>query len=271
MNVFHTADAMRAWSEAQRAAGKTIGFTPTMGALHPGHESLMRAAAAQNDVSVLSIYVNPTQFAPHEDFNQYPRTLEADSALAARVGRQLTRIHDLDTLLNEAVETIRERFDLYHVQVYLLNPVAGELVLSAATGEAGAELLLPARQGVVPVLEQLRVGCDLLADVEGATGGDLGLVDAVLGQVVGEVPDVACRVAPLVLVARGAPVIGHPIGEFDLPSTTHIVAVFRGPFLLPLSDSMTLRPDDIVILVGLRHDLAHWLPHFQRPAASKSA
>ncbi|HNZ20294.1 MAG TPA: pantoate--beta-alanine ligase [Candidatus Hydrogenedentes bacterium] len=86
MNVFHTADAMRAWSEAQRAAGKTIGFTPTMGALHPGHESLMRAAAAQNDVSVLSIYVNPTQFAPHEDFNQYPRTLEADSALAARVG-----------------------------------------------------------------------------------------------------------------------------------------------------------------------------------------
>jgi len=86
MNVFHTADAMRAWSEKQRAAGKTIGFTPTMGALHPGHESLMRAAAAQNDVSVLSIYVNPTQFAPHEDFNQYPRTLEADSALAARVG-----------------------------------------------------------------------------------------------------------------------------------------------------------------------------------------
>ena len=62
-------------------------------------------------------------------------------ALAARVGRQLTRIHDLDTLLNEAVEMIRERFDLYHVQVYMLNPVAGELVLSAATGEAGAELL----------------------------------------------------------------------------------------------------------------------------------
>ena len=61
--------------------------------------------------------------------------------LAARVGRQLTRIHDLDTLLHDAVEMIRERFDLYHVQVYLLNPVAGELVLSAATGEVGAELL----------------------------------------------------------------------------------------------------------------------------------
>ncbi len=74
-----------------------------------------------------------------------------------------------------------------------------------------------------------------------------------------------------VVVARGAPVIGHPIGEFDLPAATRIVAVFRGPFLLPLSQTMTLRPDDIVILVGLRHDLVHWLPHFQQPAASKSA
>ena len=62
-------------------------------------------------------------------------------ALAARVGRQLTRIHDLNTLLREAVEMIGDRFGLYHVQVYLLNPVAGELLLSAATGEAGAELL----------------------------------------------------------------------------------------------------------------------------------
>ena len=85
---------------------------------------------------------------------------------------------------------------------------------------------------------------------------ELGLRDAAIERVV---------------VARGAPVIGHPIGEFDLPPTTRIAAVFRGPFLLPLSHTMTLRPDDIVILVGLRHDLAHWLPHFQHPAASKSA
>ena len=105
MNVFHTADAMRAWSEAQRAAGKTIGFTPTMGALHPGHESLMRAAAAQNDVSVLSIYVNPTQFAPHEDFNQYPRTLEADSALAARVGVNAIYAPDDRTMYPEGYAT----------------------------------------------------------------------------------------------------------------------------------------------------------------------
>jgi hypothetical protein len=74
-----------------------------------------------------------------------------------------------------------------------------------------------------------------------------------------------------VIVAPGAPVIGHPVGEFDLPATTCIAAVFRGPFLLPLSDSMTLRSDDIVILTGLRHDLSHWLPYFRTAAASKTA
>ncbi|MCC2641036.1 MAG: hypothetical protein K0S45_1449 [Nitrospira sp.] len=74
-----------------------------------------------------------------------------------------------------------------------------------------------------------------------------------------------------VVVAKGAPVIGHPIGEFDLPATTRMVAVFRGPFLLPLSDSMMLRPDDIVILVGLHKDLARWLPHFNQVVPAKTA
>jgi signal transduction histidine kinase len=62
-------------------------------------------------------------------------------ALAAAVGRRITRIHDLDTLLNNAAEQIRERFGLYHVQVYLLNPGTQELILRAATGAAGVELL----------------------------------------------------------------------------------------------------------------------------------
>lgn len=62
-------------------------------------------------------------------------------SLAAAVGRQITRIQDLDSILNDAVKLIRERFDLYHVQVYLLSPTTQELVLHAATGKAGAELL----------------------------------------------------------------------------------------------------------------------------------
>jgi pantoate--beta-alanine ligase len=86
MKVFDTAESMRAWSEHHRASGRTIGFTPTMGALHAGHESLMRAASDQNDVSVVSIFVNPTQFAPNEDFDKYPRTFEGDCAMASRVG-----------------------------------------------------------------------------------------------------------------------------------------------------------------------------------------
>ena len=86
MIVLDTADAMRAWSEEQRRLGKTIGFVPTMGALHEGHAMLMRAAAQDNDVAVASIFVNPTQFAPHEDFDRYPRTFEADRALCSECG-----------------------------------------------------------------------------------------------------------------------------------------------------------------------------------------
>ena len=77
---------MRAWSLEQRCAGKRIGFVPTMGALHEGHASLMRAAAANEDVSVLSLFVNPTQFGPNEDYSRYPRTWETDLALAEAIG-----------------------------------------------------------------------------------------------------------------------------------------------------------------------------------------
>jgi pantoate--beta-alanine ligase len=88
MEVFRTAREMRAWSWVQRAKGKTVGFVPTMGALHEGHISLMHAAVDENDVAVASIFVNPTQFAPDEDFDAYPRTFDVDSALCAEAGIQ---------------------------------------------------------------------------------------------------------------------------------------------------------------------------------------
>ena len=69
-----------------RKGGRTIGAVPTMGALHDGHLSLVDIAARECDVAVATIFVNPLQFAPHEDFDAYPRTLESDGALLAERG-----------------------------------------------------------------------------------------------------------------------------------------------------------------------------------------
>lgn len=69
-----------------RFAGKSVGFVPTMGALHDGHASLIRASASQCDVTVVSIFVNPTQFGPYEDYDKYPRTLDADADIVEQAG-----------------------------------------------------------------------------------------------------------------------------------------------------------------------------------------
>jgi len=80
---------MQARSEALRQAGKRIGFVPTMGYFHEGHLALMRKARKLSDVVVVSIFVNPTQFGPGEDYERYPRNLERDFKLAEAEGVDL--------------------------------------------------------------------------------------------------------------------------------------------------------------------------------------
>jgi len=78
MLVVNTITKLRQTLAAQRQAGRTIGLVPTMGCLHEGHLALVKRARSEADFTVVSIFVNPTQFGPNEDFSKYPRTFEAD-------------------------------------------------------------------------------------------------------------------------------------------------------------------------------------------------
>lgn len=89
MQIIRTVSELRRWSREQRASGKIIGLVPTMGALHAGHASLIRAAHKECNAVAVSIFVNPTQFGPNEDFSRYPRTFDADCALAEKEGAEV--------------------------------------------------------------------------------------------------------------------------------------------------------------------------------------
>jgi pantoate--beta-alanine ligase len=86
MEVVKTIDAVRALVKAARGKGRRIGFVPTMGALHSGHISLIEAAVKNNNYVIVSIFVNPTQFGPGEDFAKYPRDLRADTVICEKAG-----------------------------------------------------------------------------------------------------------------------------------------------------------------------------------------
>jgi pantoate--beta-alanine ligase len=118
MQRVETVAALRERLQAARRAGYSIGLVPTMGAFHEGHLTLMRRARAENDRVVVSLFVNPTQFGPAEDFRRYPRNLEQDSALAAETG--------IDWLFCPSVEEIYPPGDDTTVQVHrLARPLEG--------------------------------------------------------------------------------------------------------------------------------------------------
>lgn len=78
VEIIKTVAEMRVWQRNQMVNSKSIGLVPTMGALHEGHLNLVKNSIKDNDTTVVSLFVNPSQFAPHEDLNNYPRTLETD-------------------------------------------------------------------------------------------------------------------------------------------------------------------------------------------------
>jgi pantoate--beta-alanine ligase len=88
LQIFHSVSEYRAFRKSL-SANESVGFVPTMGALHKGHASLIEKSAADNDLTVLSIFVNPTQFNNPEDLKKYPRTWEADVELAKAAGADI--------------------------------------------------------------------------------------------------------------------------------------------------------------------------------------
>lgn len=113
MKVIRKADELRAWSAEQRAAGLTLGFVPTMGALHDGHLSLVARARENNDAVAVSVFVNPTQFNNPDDLKTYPRTEEADLAKLKAAGVDVA-----------FVPTVEEMYPEPDTRVFELGPVA---------------------------------------------------------------------------------------------------------------------------------------------------
>ena len=109
MNIFKTKKEIKSYLTAQNQQNKTIGFIPTMGALHKGHLSLIQEAKKKNDLVVVSIFINPTQFNNTSDFAKYPKTIENDTQLLNRVFCDVLFLPSADEIYNNNIAS--EKFD----------------------------------------------------------------------------------------------------------------------------------------------------------------
>src|ERR1700723_2415824 len=98
MIIFKQSGDLSGWLKNETAAGKSIGFVPTMGALHMGHISLITISKKETDLTVCSIFVNPTQFNVPKDFQKYPITLEKDIALLEQSGTDVLFLPEIDEI-----------------------------------------------------------------------------------------------------------------------------------------------------------------------------
>lgn len=181
MEVFENIPAMKQFVRMKKAEGKTIGFVPTMGYLHSGHLSLIKKSTSQNDVTVISIFVNPTQFGENEDLDQYPRDFERDCRLAQEAGADAVFFPTAGMMYPEGYKTYVEVVDITKRLCGVTRPTHFKGVTTVVTklfhivapdrayfGQKDAQQLLVIRRMVKDLNMDIEiVGCPIVRETDG--------------------------------------------------------------------------------------------------------
>ena len=136
MIIFKRSDALSGWLEKETSSGRSIGFVPTLGALHEGHISLITISKKATDITVCSIFVNPTQFNDPKDFQKYPVTLEKDIALLETAGADILFLPGVTELYPTGTA------DLEHYDLGRLEHVTERGDCRRFPGDPGTETLV---------------------------------------------------------------------------------------------------------------------------------
>ena len=172
---------MKQFVRMKKAEGKTIGFVPTMGYLHSGHLSLIKKSKSQNDVTVISIFVNPTQFGENEDLDQYPRDFERDCRLAQEAGADAVFFPTAGMMYPEGYKTYVEVVDITKRLCGVTRPTHFKGVTTVVTklfhivapdrayfGQKDAQQLLVIRRMVKDLNMDIEiVGCPIVRETDG--------------------------------------------------------------------------------------------------------